>query len=385
MLIRNEIASRCAQESTKKLPDLLEDHAKNINYPVVRLSFEAAMKDVAAAAATCEVKYKRVIGLMALQAKVEKRAPVEEWAEAPPQTLAWDALQTLIALLHDDDDLKLKLLDLSASHKMGETTMDEILGVCRTAQRSCSLKRKQAENSDALPSKRLFTLDDSKNGSCTSCKASDHKTEACPQTQGKLLNVPSQGIWNPARWQQQQDLQLQIQSPPPGWIQEQLAAQLSQAAQGTGAPASAQRQGGGDGGSSQGQGHNQYQAQGGGGSYSSPSRTGGRPARCGRCGAKDHLIQQCKQESDKCFNCNTYGHRSRECQQPPRQEKCYNCNGVGHKAPACQQPPRQRAQAGSAMSGTNLIQLAQPQGQAGECGSCGRQGHTSVGCLYRNK
>ena len=49
MLIRNEIASRCSQDSPKRLPDLPDDHAKHINYSVVSLSFETAMKEVAAA------------------------------------------------------------------------------------------------------------------------------------------------------------------------------------------------------------------------------------------------------------------------------------------------------------------------------------------------
>ena len=37
----------------------------------------------------------------------------------------------------------------------------------------------------------------------------------------------------------------------------------------------------------------------------------------------------------KCFNCNRYGHVSRDCQQRKRDDNCWNCGKPGHTRSQC--------------------------------------------------
>lgn len=57
----------------------------------------------------------------------------------------------------------------------------------------------------------------------------------------------------------------------------------------------------------------------------------GQPITCRRCGARDHLFKECKNEI--CFNCDSIGHHSRMC---PEDMRCCICKEEGHLAMDCQ-------------------------------------------------
>ena len=72
-------------------------------------------------------------------------------------------------------------------------------------------KRKATGPEAGEHTKRLYTLDASKNGSCSFCNASDHTMATCKQSQAQqaellildsqgLVNVPNQGTWNAGRY-----------------------------------------------------------------------------------------------------------------------------------------------------------------------------------------
>ena len=453
VLVLNEISSRCIQtsESNKPLPGMLEDLVKSIDFANMRLSFSEALKTVAEADVTCEIKFKRMMGLLALQKKTETRAPVAEWCDTPPHAFGWDALQHLITTLPDDDPHKVKLLELAASHGP-DASMESMLSVCRTAERSCTMtgsgKRKATEPAAGDHTKRLYTLDASKNGSCSFCNASDHTMATCKLSQAQqaellvlnsqgLVHVPGQGMWNAGRYveklasqntsaspqqppmqqapPQQPMQQPNFQQPPPGWQPQQLVQQWQQQhggqqhqapyQQNTGGPVSGQQQGNGNGAPSRGQGNYQGQQQGNYGSDRGHQRR--QSTRCIRCGSPGHVTSGC-QNPEKCFNCNGYGHRAMTCNLPPSpkpdrrsathytgaQGALSGSNLVQPMIQQLQQPAFQQMQQPNMLTASQpIIQqlpqiVHQPSVQSHpglQCACCQQMGHISGMCPSRQR
>ena len=57
----------------------------------------------------------------------------------------------------------------------------------------------------------------------------------------------------------------------------------------------------------------------------------GQPTTCRRCGSREHLFKDCRNEI--CFNCDCIGHHSRMC---PEDMRCCICKVEGHLAIDCQ-------------------------------------------------
>lgn len=66
---------------------------------------------------------------------------------------------------------------------------------------------------------------------------------------------------------------------------------------------------------------------------------GGKRKNCFNCGSGEHQLAHCpiKNSGPKCFQCNAYGHRAKQCtkQTPGKDTKCFKCGEIGHISRHC--------------------------------------------------
>ena len=165
----------------------------------------------------------------------------------------------------------------------------------------------------------------------------------------------------------------------------------------------AQQNGNGNGAPFQGQGNYQSQQQGNNGSGYRNHSNRQSATRCTRCGSPDHTRDACPSHSEKCFNCNNFGHRATNCNNPKAPNPYSTRRSGGHNnsnqnlmtgsnliQPAFQQmaPPFHQIQQ------SNMLTMPQPIFQQGQpavvqthpgvqCQNCGNVGHISGTCPHR--
>ena len=117
---------------------------------------------------------------MAVQNKMNKNAPISEWAEGPNDAVAFDAFRMLLNRMMDLEEAKSKLQ--AVQHSVVQTTrLADAARICSNVDKSMYFegKRKLAQDGEQPPAKRygfnsLEVTDDPKNVSCSRCNASNH-------------------------------------------------------------------------------------------------------------------------------------------------------------------------------------------------------------------
>ena len=368
MQTRLQLLSSCSLDSPLPVPEMLQSFMGEVNQPRLLSSIQDELREAANANMSCELKLKRLAGLLYFGDKVRSMEPVVNWAGEPADSYAWDSLQRLINGMDLANPQKDKLLEMSATIKSVGLTMAEVRNLCRTADISQAFndKRRQLQmeevggNSGAHSFLNNMQAQaptagqlDTKNGSCSFCGIYGHDQSICRKRQRTLQDekmrssglVPTAnlGVWDPARLaaleakvmettRQQQELASRARALDASQAQRlsngQQAAPLDQPAQQHQQPTDPRLQqaqtgldaGAGYGGISQ---RNQY----GGKGRFSPYRAKGKgkgkgsAAACLRCGSTDHQVATCQQPDKRtCYNCGNVGHLSWNCMAPARQQ-----------------------------------------------------------------
>ena len=347
-LTRGQLLATTVMDSELPVPEMLELFFSEISKPRLQSSIQDELTKATNADMTCELKLRRIAGLLFLDTKLAQREPVIAWSGNPTDELAWDSMQRLINGMDESNPQKVKLLEMSASTKSQGLTMAEVRNLCRTVDVSTSIsaKRKSIGEDDNLDAKRfLNSLQsqagvcespalDPKNGSCTFCGNSGHTRQVCRKLMASqnpsLVMTQNLGSWNIERItaleEQLKEAQAQHEALRVRTLAQPLSLAGQQASSGGQGPTQQQPTGqGGDagyGGTSH-SGHSKGKGKG--SPYQRRSKGKGKASswqtsHCARCQAPDHLVGACpKPDHRTCHNCGGVGHISWYCTAPPMQ------------------------------------------------------------------
>ena len=363
---RLQLLTSCTLDSSLPVPDMLQAFLAEVNHPRLMSSIQDELTTATNADMSCELKLKRIAGLLHMLDKVRNGTPVVSWAGEPADCYAWDSLHRLINGMDLANPQKDKLLEMSATVKSEGLTMADVRNLCRTADISHAFhtKRKMIESRGSNSTAHSFLNNlqaqpkatgqlDSKNGSCSFCCIYGHDQSVCRKRikaeqeerarSSGLVSTTSLGVWDPARLaaleakvmqttMQQQELISRAramdgsQRTALGQVPAPMSQATGQQPQATD-PRLQQAPTGQDG--AAGYGGTSQRSQYGGKGRFSPYRPKGRgkgkgwqdPQQCRRCGSKDHTQQACQQpDLRQCYNCGAVGHVSWNCTAPQRQQ-----------------------------------------------------------------